>query len=204
MGEIQAATGGDVSYWGWIRGQDNIADWVTHGRNPEEIGHESEWFKGPKFLSLSLEEWNLKFFPAVSDVLLGEKNVVGVNKIDVEDSLSLCCKRSSSLHVMKWAVAHIISALRVKTFKGGRRSNITAELLRIAEKALVKEAQSGWTPESGRAQQWSFRYGGDRIILASRMGGHSRVQNKPAPAGLYEAKAQSCSRVHIINCDYQS
>ena len=36
------------------------------------------------------------------------------------------------------------------------------------------------------------------------MGEHSRVQNKPTPAGLYEAKAQSCSCVHIINCDYQS
>ena len=111
VGEIQAATDGDVSCWGWIKGQDNIADWVTRGRNPEEIGSESEWFKGPNFFSLPLEEWNVKFSPAVSDVLPGEKRVVGVNKIDVEDSLSLCCKRSSSLRVVKWAIARIIASL---------------------------------------------------------------------------------------------
>ena len=46
-------------------------------------------------------------------------------------------------------------------------------------------------------------FDGAPVILASRIGEHNRVQNKSAPAGLYEAKAQSCSREYIVNCDYQ-
>ena len=40
IGEIQAATEGDVSWWGWVPGHENIADWVTRPRSPSEIGPE--------------------------------------------------------------------------------------------------------------------------------------------------------------------
>ena len=33
IGEIQAATEGDVSCWGWVPGHENIADWVTRPRS---------------------------------------------------------------------------------------------------------------------------------------------------------------------------
>ena len=54
------------------------------------------------------------------------------------------------------------------------------------------------------SHKWSFKYGGAPVILASRIGEHTTVQNKSTPTGPYEAKAQSCSRVYIVNCDYQS
>jgi hypothetical protein len=51
VGEIQAATNGDISSWRWIRGEDNISDWLTRGKNPKELSPTSQWFLGPSFMS---------------------------------------------------------------------------------------------------------------------------------------------------------
>ena len=56
-----------------------------------------------------------------------------------------------------------------------------------------------WAPESP-----VHRNGRAPVILASCIGEHTTVQNKATPTGPYEAKAQSCSHVHIVNYDYQS
>lgn len=37
IGEIQAATEGDLSCWSWMSGQHNTADWLSRGRAPEEL-----------------------------------------------------------------------------------------------------------------------------------------------------------------------
>ena len=47
IGEIQAATNGDMSCWAWISGHHNTADWLTHGRTPEELNKGSHWWNGP-------------------------------------------------------------------------------------------------------------------------------------------------------------
>ena len=47
IGEIQSATNGDMSDWAWMPGAKNTADWLTRGRNPEELGKDSDWFRGP-------------------------------------------------------------------------------------------------------------------------------------------------------------
>ena len=54
VGGIQAAMAGDVSWWRWIYGQENIADWVTRPRSPSEIGPESKWIQGAQFPLLGL------------------------------------------------------------------------------------------------------------------------------------------------------
>ena len=50
LGEIQAATDGDMSCWAWMSGKDNIADWLTRGRSLHDIDEESEWWNGPAIL----------------------------------------------------------------------------------------------------------------------------------------------------------
>lgn len=149
VGEIQAATAGDMSCWGWVQGDQNIADWVTRPRSPSEIGPESEWFLGPEFLYLPFEEWGVKFRPSQVSMLPGEKKVAvhaieGKSKTPVE----LSCSRSSSLRVVKWVFARILSMLRSRSFKGGRRANVTPELLDDAEKLLIADAQQGWTQKT--------------------------------------------------------
>jgi len=37
IGEIQAATNGDMKEWAWISGKQNTADWLTRGRMPHEM-----------------------------------------------------------------------------------------------------------------------------------------------------------------------
>ena len=50
IGEIQAATDGDLSSWAWISGEDNTADWLTRGRLPDQLGEDSHWWNGPPIL----------------------------------------------------------------------------------------------------------------------------------------------------------
>ena len=54
LGEIQAATDGDMSCWAWISGKNNTADWLTSGRSPQELNEESQWWNGPMILYLVL------------------------------------------------------------------------------------------------------------------------------------------------------
>jgi len=57
VGEIQSGT--NTEDWYWIASQQNIADWLTRGKRPEEIDGNSPWQKGPDFLRLSEAEWLL-------------------------------------------------------------------------------------------------------------------------------------------------
>ena len=54
LGEIQAATDGDMSCWAWISGKNNTVDWLTSGRSPLELNEESQWWNGPLILYLVL------------------------------------------------------------------------------------------------------------------------------------------------------
>ena len=50
IGEIQAATNGDVFCWAWISGHNNRTDGLTCGRTPDELNKESHWWNGPSVL----------------------------------------------------------------------------------------------------------------------------------------------------------
>ena len=149
VGEIQAATAGDVSCWGWIPGQENIADWVTRPRSPFEIGPESEWIQGPSFLYSPFNQWQVRFKPSETGTLPGERKV-GTHAVTVHrtEFSTASCLRCSSFRVVKWAFARILSALRSHSFKGGIRSNVTPGILKDAEKILIIDAQREWTPKS--------------------------------------------------------
>ena len=58
IGEIQGNT--RTQEWWWIPGPQNIADVVTRGAGPEDLGEDSEWQNGPQFLSLPENEWPIK------------------------------------------------------------------------------------------------------------------------------------------------
>ena len=61
VGEIQAATNGDMTCWAWMSGEEIIADWLTRGREPDQIGDDSEWWNGPSILYQPIASWGLKF-----------------------------------------------------------------------------------------------------------------------------------------------
>ena len=72
IGEVQAATGGNMSSWYWIKGCRNSADSVTRGLHPEMINLKSEWWTGPEFLYSPIEQWNLKSYTETNSCLPGE------------------------------------------------------------------------------------------------------------------------------------
>ena len=152
LGEIQSATDGDLSCWGWVPGKLNIADWVTRCHSPAELGPDSDWYKGPAFLYLPMDEWQVKFLPGqVEGPLPGEKKHIKVAQVRVEVAKD-SYKRCSRLKTTKWALARIICMLRARSFRGGQRSNVTAQSLDDAEMILIKEAQSVWTEEDVKDQ----------------------------------------------------
>ena len=55
IGEIQEGT--SQSEWYWVESKHNIADCITRGKKPSDIGLESTWQKGPEFLKQPENEW---------------------------------------------------------------------------------------------------------------------------------------------------
>ncbi|XP_014676964.1 PREDICTED: uncharacterized protein LOC106816843 [Priapulus caudatus] len=61
VGEIQAASkvgeNGQLIEWAWIEGKLNIADWITRGKEPDQLAGSGEWVNGPEFLSQPVNTW---------------------------------------------------------------------------------------------------------------------------------------------------
>ena len=55
IGEIQEGT--NPTDWYWVESEHNIADCLTRGKKPSDIGLESIWQKGPEFLKQPENEW---------------------------------------------------------------------------------------------------------------------------------------------------
>ena len=55
IGEIQEGT--SLTDWYWVESKHNIADCITRGKKPSDIGLESTWQKGPEFLKQPENEW---------------------------------------------------------------------------------------------------------------------------------------------------
>ena len=148
IGEIQSATEGDLSCWGWIPGKLNIADWVTRFHSPNDLGPESQWFCGPDFLKKPFDCWNVKFGPSLSGQLPGEKGSI---KVDISSNylanrpclIGPSLTRCSKVSIICGALARIMGAIRAKSFRGGNL--VTVSNLAEAENFLIKDAQYEFT-----------------------------------------------------------
>ena len=152
IGEIQAATNGDVTCWAWMSGEHNTADWLTRGRNPVELGEESHWWTGPPILYRPVEEWGLKFGLQMEGELPGEKKVRGSTMTTVGaaagDKQTTAVSGSlidytkySNIERVIWTVARLLNVARSRSFKGGKTEIISAQHLREAENFIVKDMQ---------------------------------------------------------------
>ena len=141
IGEIQSATGGDLSCWGWIPGKLNIADWVTRFHSPHDLGPKSEWFCGPKFLRSPIEEWEVRFGPSLNGPLPGEKVcMISSNFVRNQPSFTgSSINRCSRVSTVIGALARVIAAVKGKSFTGIRK--VSVPLLAEAEALLIKDAQ---------------------------------------------------------------
>ena len=150
VGEIQAATDGDLSCWAWMSGQNNTADWLTRGRNPEELGEDSDWWNGLPILYQPVESWGLKFGIQKSEVLPGEKKLRYTTAVNSKASL-IDYEKFSSVDRIIWVIARIISIAKHKSFRAGNTLYVTPQLLQQAEDFVVKNVQEMLKDEMAKA-----------------------------------------------------
>ena len=141
LGEIQSAT--KVNEWAWMPGKENVADWLTRGKSPQDLDFNSVWFRGPPMFYLPFEQWNVKFAspPAEVESLQGsyESECFAVENY-VTETLLKYENISTKMKAVR-VVARLIAMRRKVSFGGGHWSNITPELVAEAELLLIKEAQ---------------------------------------------------------------
>ena len=86
IGEIQEGTVSDE--WYWTPGKLNIADWVTRGKRPSEIGSGSKWQSGPEFLQKPISEWPISQTVNVKELPDRTKQVYILKGQSLSDSLA--------------------------------------------------------------------------------------------------------------------
>ena len=121
IGEIQAATDGDLSSWAWISGEDNTADWLTRGRLPDQLAEDSHWWNGPPILYRGL-----KFGIQKNEVLPGEKKIRSSSVASSSPPL-VDCQKFSDVSRIVWVVARILSLAKHESFKAGNTIYISVQ-----------------------------------------------------------------------------
>ena len=164
IGEIQASTDGDVSCFAWLPGDKNISDWLTRGKNPEEISSDSEWFSGPSYMKKPIEEWGLKFGkPEEEQLLPGEKSVSSHSSVASDpESYLIKYENFSDYERMLRVLARLINIYRVKT--DAFKEPLYPELLEKAEKLIVMDAQKSIAQECEKKSR-SGKVGGNFQML---------------------------------------
>ena len=132
IGEIQAATSGDMSCWAWMSGHHNPADWLTRGRTPEELNQESDWWKGPPILYKPVEQWGLKSGLQKEEPLPGEKKMCST-AVATADPPLIDFERFSDINRVIWVVARLKNIARNTTFSAGNAMQVTAQHLKVPD-----------------------------------------------------------------------
>ena len=140
IGEIQAATNGDMSCWAWMSGYHNPADWLTRGRTPEELNQDSHWWNGPPILYKPVEEWGLKSGLQKEEALPGEKKMCSTAVARTDPPL-IVYERFRNINRVIWVLARLKNIARNKTFSAGNAMQVTAQHLKDAEDFVVKNIQ---------------------------------------------------------------
>ena len=171
IGEIQAATGGDMSEWGWVSGENNIADLTTRPQPASALGPGTPWMSGPAFLYLPESEWPVKRNPRVSDreqspgeklreicsnacvcfcdcsvfCTIHDRCHSASNKL--HDSLyQKSLARCSNTDIVLGAFARILSSFERKSFSGGNSQHVKPKHRTDALKLMLEDAQcSVWS-----------------------------------------------------------
>lgn len=157
--------------WMWIPSEANVADCVTRPVDPSNLGPDSEWQLGPKFLASPVSKWPTKEVGNVNSTVEDVGNIhmskcVPLNspKLDVFN-----VHRFSCLDKLIRVTARVINVFRDRSFRGAQRIPEEGEL-RDAERKWVKFTQKSipddWTERFRRLgpfKQDYIIYVGSRI-----------------------------------------
>ena len=142
IGEIQEGT--NVEDWYWVESEYNIADWITRGKKPDEIGLNSNWQEGPSFLKQPEKEWPITR-NYLEQHIPQQLKVINTISVSVEDNLA------SRIKIERFSDFNRLLRVTARVLKLFHRSpkvtlkNATAELsskdIELAETFWIKEAQ---------------------------------------------------------------
>ena len=187
IGEIQAATQGDMSEWAWLPGNSNIADHVTRGLDPEDLSQDTEWWKGPPMLYTDFEEWDIKF--SNDQKAESEKEMQCMNACVKGQSENIIqFEKFGKMRKLRLVIARIFGIAKHKSFKGGSDSYLEPKLIDAANDYLIKVAQVELhLPEKGDVanKYRSLNPKNDKgiIVVGTRMSRH----NPMSPEGQLQA-----------------
>ena len=145
LGEIQSQT--LATDWGWVESKLNIADATTRGLSPDKIGSNSEWQKGPSFLSETLQSWpvswEVKKGISVPEMKASTTKEVVYHTRDAKETLAsrFDLNRYSRWKVLQYTTARILKLYKRFKTGGDRNTELTSDDLAQAEVFWIKEAQ---------------------------------------------------------------
>ena len=145
IGEIQQST--EKNQWYWTESENNISDWITRPKHPEELHTNSDWQRGPSWLHLEENDWPVKNIPS-PDIELPEIKNEKVFVVDAKESTDVIdMKRYSNYNRLLYIVARILSISYDKYKPSLYNLKIlpTLELIMKAELCLIKMAQASIT-----------------------------------------------------------
>ena len=142
LGEIHQTTKDEE--WFWINGKLNISDLTTRGADASELSESSDWQRGPKFLSLAVQQW-----PIISkvDVTIIPELRTLTNMVKERSSNESLADRFVLSRFSKWTRLKYTTARVMKLYKrfskNGDVGNVDISLsdLNEAEEFWIREAQ---------------------------------------------------------------
>ena len=171
IGEIQQGTNKDD--WYWVESKNNIADWITRGRKPAEIGLNSIWQTGPEFLRFPEHEWPI-CKPNYQKELPEQIKTVMLAEAKSEDSLEarIDINRYSNYTKLIRVTARVLSLYKRKPRPSLKNVTgpLTPEDIDRAERFWILRCQKLLTAdmEKGRFKRLCPRMREDGIINSCR------------------------------------
>ena len=169
IGEIHRQT--ETEEWFWIEGNDNVADIITRGCSPEELGEESVWQNGPPFMSLPEEQWPIS--TDVEGIVIPELRKNAFTATVVETNLDTLSKRIDITRFSKFMLLIYTTARILKLYRrfvtGGSKKDteIKPYDLKQAENFWIKEAQRDMESDikKGRYKKLQPKLNSDGIFV---------------------------------------
>ena len=192
IGEIQAAAEGHMEDWAWIPGEQNTADMLTRGKDPSQLGPNSEWNRGPHMLYSPFDQWPIKFGKQSDERSPGEKTCLAVN-VSIAKKPIIDLSRFSSIQTARLVIARILGMFHRKSISGGRTKHITPELLSRSEHVLLKMAQGEFSQDENHARFKALnpRMNSDGLLaVGARMSIFNPMSGDSTPQVLLPTKHQ--------------
>ena len=170
IGEIQHET--DPSEWYWLSGKLNIADCVTRGKSPKDLGMDSIWQQGPEILSTPENDWPISLEHMVEDLPERPKQTFHTDSKGVETLVNrIDITRFGTLRFLLNTTARCLMLYRrFCSSSENKTKDIQVSDVEKAEKLWIVAAQTELkeSMKSGKLKKLCPQFKDDIIVVGGR------------------------------------